>query len=290
MTTTGAAERTTVAAGGFEFRARIAGPHDGELVVLLHGFPQSSRCWTDALTTLAGAGYRVVAPDQRGYSPGATPAAVAAYRIPELAGDVVEIAQSLGARRFHVVGHDWGGTVAWNLASSHARHLLSLTAIATPHTAALARALHGARQRARMAYIPVLQMPLLAEAAFERAGGLVAQQLLVATGLPRALARRDVAAMRQVGARGPLNWYRALRRGALPRVKQVSVPTLYVWGTHDVAFGREAAELTERHVSGPYHFMELQGATHWIPDLHWDDIADVVLGHIRDAPEARGVR
>ena len=287
MATHGAAERTTVAAAGLEFRALVAGPPDGEVVVLLHGFPQSSLCWAAAVATLAGAGYRVIAPDQRGYSPGANPAAVAAYRIPELVGDVMEVARSQGTSRFHVVGHDWGGTVAWALAAAHPEHTVSVTALGTAHPAALARALHGARQRARMAYIPVLQLPLLAEAAFERAGGAVAEHLLVATGLPRGLARRDVAAIRAVGARGPLSWYRALRAGRVPRVGSVAIPTLYVWGTGDVAFGREAAELTERHVTGPYHFLELEGASHWMPDLHWDDISDIVIEHLSAAAGTR---
>lgn len=282
MTTDGAALRTTVVAGGFEFRALTAGPDDGPLVLLLHGFPQTSLCWTQTLATLAAAGYRAVAPDQRGYSPEANPSAVGAYRIPELVDDVIDIARSLGAPRFHLVGHDWGGTVAWTLAGAHPSHVLSLTVLSTPHTAALARALRGAGQRVRMAYVPVLQAPWVAEAAFDRAGGAIAEQLLVASGLPLDVARRDVESIREVGARGPLNWYRALRGGAA-RAKPVQVPTLYAWGSRDVAFGRSAAELTERHVSGAYHFVELQGGTHWIPDLHWEDIADLVLDHLRDA-------
>jgi pimeloyl-ACP methyl ester carboxylesterase len=277
-------ERTTVTAGGFELSALTAGAADAPLVVLLHGFPQSSRCWEHALHTLADAGYRVVAPDQRGYSPAANPHEIAAYRIDELVGDVIDIAGAWGRRRFHIVGHDWGGTVAWAVAAEHPNRVASLTAVSTPHTAALARALRRARQRARMAYIPVLQLPWIGEAAFERLGGALAVQALVAAGLPRDIARRDVAAMRAVGPRGPLNWYRALRLGGAPRAKSVQVPTLYVWSTCDVAFGREAAELTERHVNGPYHFVELRGASHWIPDLHWDDTADLVLEHLRATP------
>ena len=273
-------ERITVRAAGFEFDALTAGPARGPLVLLLHGFPQSSACWRGALATLGAAGFHAVAPDQRGYSAGARPAGVAAYRVGELTRDAVDIAAALGAERFHVVGHDWGGTVAWALAGDEPDRILSLTAISTPHTAALARALRETRQRARMSYIPVLRLPLVAEAIFQTAGGLVAEQALVATGLPRLLARRDLAAIRRVGATGPLNWYRALGLEPRPHVHEVRVPTLYVWGTEDVAFGRQAAEGTEGHVTGPYHFVELQGASHWIPDLHWDDIEDLVLEHL----------
>ena len=281
-------ERTTVRAAGLEFDALTSGPASGPLVLLLHGFPQSSACWHDALTALGDAGFRAVAPDQRGYSPGANPTGVEAYRLGELTHDVVEIAAALGAERFHLIGHDWGGTVAWALAGDEPQRIITLTAVSTPHTAALARALRGARQRARMAYIPVLRLPHLPEAIFHTAGGAVAEQALVATGLPRRLVRRDLAALRRAGATGPLNWYRALGREGRPRLQDVSVPTLFVWGTGDVAFGREAAEGTEDHVTGPYHFVELQGASHWIPDLHWDDIEDLVLAHVHDAsPRSR---
>ena len=100
-------------ARGLAFDALAAGPPTGELVVLLHGFPQTSACWTLLLETLAAAGYRAVAPDQRGYSPTARPTTVSAYRLPELVADVAAIADRLYAGTFHLVGHDWGGVVAW---------------------------------------------------------------------------------------------------------------------------------------------------------------------------------
>jgi alpha-beta hydrolase superfamily lysophospholipase len=84
--------------------------------VLLHGFPQSTACWIRVAETLAAARYRMLAPDQRGYPAGARPAAVRAYRMPELVADVLALAE---AARFHLVGHDWGGAVAWALAGRH---------------------------------------------------------------------------------------------------------------------------------------------------------------------------
>ena len=108
-----------IPARGLVFDALAAGPPTGELVMLLHGFPQTCACWTPLLDTLAEAGYRAVAPDQRGYSPKARPTTVRAYRMPELVADVVAIADRLGAQTFHLVGHDWGGVVAWRLAGQH---------------------------------------------------------------------------------------------------------------------------------------------------------------------------
>jgi pimeloyl-ACP methyl ester carboxylesterase len=150
-------------ARGLAFDALAAGPPTGELVVLLHGFPQTSACWTQLLETLAAAGYRAVAPDQRGYSPGARPTTVSAYRLPELVADVVAIADRLDAETFHLVGHDWGGVVAWRLAGHQPERVATLTAVSTPHPRAFARALVAGTQGLRSAYIPVFRLPRLPE-------------------------------------------------------------------------------------------------------------------------------
>jgi len=274
---------TTITARGLRFRALSAGPESGELVLLLHGFPQTAEAWRPALTSLGDAGYRAVAVTQRGYSPGAMPEGVDAYRMSELRDDVLAFADALGADRFHVVGHDWGGSVAWAVAGAAPERVATLTAVSTPHTAALARALKHGEQRLRMAYIPVLRLPRVPEVLFDAVGGEVAVRALSLTGLDRHKAQRDVAALREVGPGNALNWYRAVGRGTLSR-DPVRVPTLHIWGDKDPAFGRLATELTAEYVDAPYHLVELQDATHWIPDEHWDDVADLVLEHLRDHP------
>jgi pimeloyl-ACP methyl ester carboxylesterase len=270
------------------FDALTAGPTTGELVMLLHGFPQTGTCWHDALTSLAAAGYHAVAPNQRGYSPGARPDGVEAYRVSELCEDVLAIASALGSNRFHLAGHDWGGVVAWTLAGEHPAAVASLIAVSTPHTSALRQALRGRQQRLRMAYIPVLRTPYVAEGLFAAGGGIVAESLLTATGLSPAHAHRDVAALRAIGPTGALNWYRALgldRRHTAP----VAQPVLHIWGDQDPVFTREATELTAEHCTGEYHLLELDGGSHWIPDEHWSDVADVVLDHLATHPiVARG--
>ncbi|MFN2582807.1 MAG: alpha/beta fold hydrolase, partial [Candidatus Dormibacteria bacterium] len=208
---------------------------------------------------------------------------VAAYRMSELAGDVRAIVTELGADRYHVIGHDWGGTVAWTLAGDDDHRLQSVTVLSTAHSLALLHALRGIEQRARFSYMAVLQVPRLPEAMFSAAGGVVVERMLMATGLPRAIARRDVDHLRRVGPTGALNWYRALRIQPRERPRPSAVPSLYVWGAGDAAFGRDAAEQTEQHVNAPYHFVELEGASHWIPDLYWRDIDDLVRDHLGPA-------
>ena len=126
-----AIQRTRISAGGFEFDALAAGPKSGELVLLLHGFPQTSACWRDALSSLAGVGYRAVAPDQRGYSLGARPEGVDAYRIRELCDDVLDIARALQAERFHLIGFSFGGYVSLALLERHPARLESLVMVSS---------------------------------------------------------------------------------------------------------------------------------------------------------------
>ena len=265
------------------FDTLVSGPRDGRLVLLLHGFPQTASCWRLALATLGAAGYRAVAPSQRGYSPGAMPAGVAAYSVDELTADVMAMAAALGRQRFHVVGHDWGGAIAWNIAARHPESLETLTVLSTPHSAALREALKGTRQRLQMSYIAVLRLPGVAERLFGTAGGVILENALVATGLSRTHARRDVADLRRLGPTGALNWYRVLgssRRGA---PSAIAVNTLHVWGDKDVAFTRAATERTAEFVDAPYHLVELAGGNHWIPDEHWGDIEDLVIEHLAGA-------
>jgi pimeloyl-ACP methyl ester carboxylesterase len=265
------------------FDALVAGPRDGELVLLLHGFPQTASCWRPALDALGAAGYRAVAASQRGYSPGARPEGVAAYSVDELTADALAMAVALGRERFHLIGHDWGGTVAWSVAAQHPEALQSLTVLSTPHSAALREALKGARQRLQMSYIAIIRLPGAAEWLFDAAGGAILENALVASGLSREHARRDVADLRRVGPTGALNWYRAIGRGSRVAPAPIAVTTLHVWGDKDVAFTRAATELTAEHVTAPYHLVELAGGSHWIPDEHWDDIEDLVLEHLAGA-------
>ena len=126
-------ERITIAAGGFEFDALADGSPDSELVLFLHGFPESAYEWQRVLPPVAAAGYYAVAPNQRGYSPGARPPDVAAYHVARLDEDVRGIADALGSGSFHLVGHDWGALVAWYVAAHHPDRVRTLTIVSVPH-------------------------------------------------------------------------------------------------------------------------------------------------------------
>jgi pimeloyl-ACP methyl ester carboxylesterase len=267
-------------ARGLVFDALAAGPPTGELVVLLHGFPQTSASWTPLLGTLAAAGYRAVAPDQRGYSPTARATTVRAYRMAELVADVVAIADRLDAAAFHLVGHDWGGVVAWRLAGRHPGRVATLTAVSTPHPRAFARALVGT-QALRSAYVPVFRIPRLPELLLgaHRQWGL--RRLLAQDGLGAEWVDTYTRAMAQPGAlSAALAWYRAATPFGL-RAPPVSVPTLYVWGSGDPALGPRAATTTGRWATGAYRFEVLPGAGHWLPEHHAGELGRLLLEHLR---------
>lgn len=277
--------------GELVFQARVAGPADGEPVLLLHGFPETSYAWRHQLEALGKAGFRAVAPDQRGYSPGARPTDADEYAMSFLVDDVIGIADALGFERFHLVGHDWGGAVAWVVATVHGSRVRTLTVLSTPHYAAFgsARANEGSDQAQRSSYMERWAKPG-AEAEFldDDAAGLRAcfdapfftpedvQVYVKALGTPAAM-------------RAALNWYTAMAAsapgagggGPPPRVAPVRVPTLYVWGTEDPAFGRAAAEATPAYVTGPYHFEMLVGSGHWLAEQEPARIDALLLEHLR---------
>ncbi len=270
---------------GLRLDVRDEGPRTGDAVVLLHGFPQDSRCWAEVAPLLHRAGLRTLAPDQRGYSPGARPKEVSAYRVSLLAADVLAVLDAAGVRTAHVVGHDWGGAVAWYLGAHHADRVASLTVLSTPHPSALARAMTRSFQPLRSWYTLAVQLPVLPEQVLSRTLG----PALRLSGMPAHLARvYGLRFAEPSELHGPLAWYRAVGRrrpwemldavGA--DAGEVPVPTTYLWGNADPALGRAAAEATAAHVSGDYLFVELN-AGHWLPELHPDEVAGAILDRVR---------
>ena len=269
-----------LAVGDLVFDARADGPDDGALVLLLHGFPQTSFSWRHQLPALAAAGYRAVAPDQRGYSARARPADVEEYRSDRLVGDVLGFADAFGVERFHLVGHDWGGAVAWQVAGRHSGRLLTVTSVSTPHPAAFRRAIQDGDQRDRSSYMQFFRSPE-AEPFFldNDAAGLRA--LYTASSLSEDAVDEYVRVLTQPGAMtGALNWYRAADLGLVEGLGPITTPTMYVWSTFDPALGREAAEATAGHVDGRYRFEVLEGVSHWIPEQAADTLNALLLAHL----------
>jgi pimeloyl-ACP methyl ester carboxylesterase len=272
-------EQVEIRVGEFVFDAYADGPVDGELVVLLHGFPESSAEWLHVVPQLADAGYRAVAPNQRGYAKGARPVGTDEYHVTRLTDDVLGIAETLGAREFHLIGHDWGALVAWHVAAHHPDRVRTLTIVSVPHPRPFADARRSdPDQQQRSGYIATFREADAPEELFLDNDAAVLR-LAVAEAGPE-IASEHVRVLTEPGAMtAALNYYRAWD-DALDRLGPVSTPTLFVWSTDDVALGRAAAEATKDWVTGPYRFEVLEGLSHWIPEVAPDELSRFALEHL----------
>ena len=280
-------ETLEVPVGELVFDALAAGPPDGELVILLHGFPQSAEEWRAQLEALGEAGYRAVAPDQRGYSPRARPEEVEHYLPDHLVADVLAVADWLGGHRVHLVGHDWGALVAWRLAARFPGRVRTLTAVSVPHPLAVIEAMASGSgdQPFRSAYIGFFRLEGLSEKVLLADEGAGLRALFANTGYhDRAAMERYVGRLLEPGAlTAALNWYRALGPAWVTDLGPVTPPTMFVWSSDDPAVGREAAEACGRYVEGPYRFEVLGDVGHWVPEEAAADLNRLLLDHLSSA-------
>ncbi len=265
--------------GELRFTVDVAGPASGAPVRMLHGFPQNRLMWRDQLRALSAAGFHAIAPDQRGYSVGARPGEVEAYAADLLIADAIAMMDACGADRFHLVGHDWGGQLAWLIAAARPDRVATLSVLSRPHPAAFARALaEDPEQAKRSQHHQGFRRP-------EAIEGLRQDNF---KSLRRGLELEGIADpdiyLRPLGEAGALeaaiNWYRASAI-ALASIPAVTMPTLYVRGVNDASVGRRAAELTREFVHGPYQFVEIAGGGHFIVDQMPDRIARLLITHLR---------
>ena len=272
-----------IPAGEFEFRARVAGdPQSDQVVILLHGFPVTSAMWTPMIMPLANAGYRVIAFDQRGYSPGARPRERQSYDISLLIEDVLAIADSAGADEFHLVGHDWGSIVGWATVMQHPERVKSWTALSIAHPSAFGEAIaNDPDQRSRSSYIALFRLPFIPEALFTF-NGLALLETLFAP-MTEVQVQEYLAVFAEPYAlTAALNWYRSIDEGitvASGQDAQIRTPTLFFWGNADTAAGRTAVETQQQYMEGPYEFIEIDG-DHWLMESHGEFITGEVLEHL----------
>ena len=260
----------TIAANGLSFHALAAGPADGPLLILLHGFPETSHGWTKQIGPLAEAGFRVVAPDQRGVGRSSKPAGIGQYRIDLLADDVAAIVRALGHERASVVGHDWGGVVAWHLAEHHADVVERVAILDAPHPAIFsAYLLRHPSQLGRSWYMAFFQLPWIPEAVLGAGNFEWLAQALTTTSRPGAFSSVDLRVYREAWARpgaltGMLNWYRALPLGSrLAPNGPIAAPVRLLWGDQDSALEPGLAEASiARCADG--EVIHLPDATHWL--------------------------
>ncbi len=263
------------------------GPEDGPLVVLLHGFPEFWFGWRDYFKPLAEHGFRVVAPDQRGYNLSSKPESAGAYRLSVAAADVFALASALDRERFHVVGHDWGAAVAWTMAGLDPKRLTSATMIQAPHPAVWLKAMRDDReQRQRSRYVQILRMPWLSEMSL-KAGNFAALARAFRTSTrPEAFPPEALEAYREAWRRpgaltGMLNWYRALfiDKPATPGPRSLTPPTLVLWGDRDEFAIPQLADDSVALCANA-RIRRLPQATHWVIHDAPEVVRDALLDHL----------
>lgn len=254
--------------------------HDQVATVLaLHGFPETAWEWAPVAEILVREGIRIVAPLQRGYSATARPVDVKDYDIDELASDALAVIDYLGLESVHVVGHDWGASVAWWLAGFHSNRVASLVAVSVPHLSAFAEALSSdPDQQERSDYFRLFRQEGKAEDVLLDSGAHRLRAMFGSDVGEEQIERHLAVVGERAGLTGALNWYRAMHRYDLP---DVAVPTTFIWGENDMAIARRGAEATATKMTGSYRFVPVHGEGHWLPEQNPRVVAQEILARIR---------
>ena len=273
--------------GAVSLHAIAAGPHDGPLVLLLHGFPEFWYGWRQQIEPLAAAGFRVLVPDQRGYNLSSKPSGVAAYALAELVSDVIAIADQLGRETIFLAGHDWGAAVAWSAALLHPQRVAKLAVLNVPHPSVMRKFLSTRpRQLFRSWYMFFFQLPWLPEAVFSAFNFRIGSQALLRSSRPGTFSAEDLAQYRaawsQPGAlTAMINWYRALfRTRAKFSDKFVRIPTRILWGERDAFLLPEMARESLSYCTNAELFT-FANATHWLQHEEPARVSELLIDFFR---------
>ena len=264
-------DRAYIKTTGVRLHVAQAGPTDGPLAILLHGFPEAHFEWQRQLPALAAAGFRVLAPDQRGYNLSDKPREVAAYNLDTLVDDVLGLIEHAAREKAYLVGHDWGGAVAWWLAAKYPERVERLVILNVPHPIVLGRALRTSwSQRRRSWYMFYFQLARLPEASLRAGNWRALARTMQRSSIPGTFSEADMkryrAAWAQPGAAtGMVNWYRAMWQARPQRLASVriTVPTLVLWGLRDNVLGAEMIQ-PSLDLCDDGRLVAFDDATHWV--------------------------
>ncbi len=273
--------------GDVALHAVVAGLKDSPVVVLLHGFPEFWYGWRKQIEPLAGAGFRVVVPDQRGYNLSSKPRGVASYALPELVSDVIAIADQLGQQKIFLAGHDWGAAVAWSVAILHPERIAKLAVLNVPYPSVMRRYVYTRLpQTLRSWYIFFFQIPWLPEVLFSALGFRMGTRALCGSSRPGTFSPDDLAQYRaawsQPGALSAMiHWYRAAIRYRIPfSNRTVRVPTRILWGERDRFLMAEMAHESLRYCADGELFTFAE-ASHWLQHEEPEKVSRLLIEFFR---------
>ncbi|MFO7536979.1 MAG: alpha/beta hydrolase [Chloroflexota bacterium] len=277
-------EHQYVKTNGIQLHVVQAGPVDGPLLILLHGFPEFWSGWRRQIPALVAAGYRVWVPDQRGYNLSDKPAGIGSYNLDLLAEDVVGLIEAAGVETAVVIGHDWGANVAWWLAAKQPQRLSKMVVMNVPHWAVMARHLRQSRAQLRKSwYIFFFQLPWLPEALIRRNNWAQAVWALKGSSRPGTFSETDLEQYRrawsQPGAMtGMINWYRAImqKRPTSSPNPLIRVPTLLIWGAQDRFLDQEMAQPSVDLCENG-RLALIPEATHWVQHEEAEQVNELII-------------
>ncbi len=287
-------EHVFLQTNGVQLHVVLAGPADGEPVILLHGFPEYWGGWKRQIPALAQAGFRVIVPDQRGYGQSDAPRGVSVYALPELAKDIVGLMDALGYEKVYLAGHDWGAAVAWAVGMMYPQRVQKLAILNVPHPAVMMDFLRKRpRQMLKSWYIAFFQIPGLADWLLARNDFSLAARLLIASGKKGTFNRAQLEEYKEAwrasgGLTGMINWYRALARfrPPMPSEMRLKMPVLILWGKNDVALSAEmAAESLKFCLNGQLVYFD--HATHWVQHDEAEAVSARLVAFFTNSGEPR---
>ena len=263
-------------AGELEFDCRVSGDPENEAIIFLHGFPETSYMWINLMEKLSSLGYYCIAPNMRGYSENACPKGKKHYKLQELILDILNIADAVGKPRFHLIGHDWGSIIGWNIVFQNPERILSWTALSVPHPRAFGKAIKTDKeQKKKSRYIGWFLLPVLPEIAL-RKNNFESFRRLWKNSTDEEVEDYLAVFKRKYALTAALNYYRAnLGRSKRLFIGDITVPTLFIWGKYDLAVGRIAVSNNDKYMKGDYAFLELEGG-HWLMQTNYADVEAAV--------------
>jgi len=267
--------------GEFEFDCRVSGEEKNELVIFLHGFPETSIMWSALMGTIAARGFYCIAPDMRGYSKNACPKGVKNYTVKKISDDILHIADEINVDKFHLIGHDWGAAIGWNIVYNNPESVISWTALSIPHTRAFVKALKvDKEQKKKSRYIGWFLVPIIPEIFIRRNDFKIFRKLWKHSS-PEELENYLSVFKRKQSLTGALNYYRAnLGSGkGLQPIGDIKTPTLFLWGKNDLAVGAFAAKFNQKYMKGAYTFQELDGG-HWLIQSNYTEVKEAIIKHL----------
>ena len=265
----------------FTFTCRVAGmDNDKGTIFLLHGFPETSRMWIDLMSVLEKEGYRIIAPDQRGYSKGARPSKVSEYTIDKLSQDIIDIADEFNIDKFHLVGHDWGSAVSWYLTSNFPDRIITLSALSVPHLDAFVYSMRNDLiQMKKSEYISFFNKPILPEIYFKIFSYRNLKRIWSKSSESEIASYLEIFKQRRA-LKSALNWYRANFKDDESRIGDISTSTLIIYGMNDMAIDVKSVDDSEKYLKGKYKIEKLDSG-HWLIQESFEEVSESIMEHIK---------